>query len=734
MASGQVFERADIPFTVNGNPLPNALTGGLNNPQPSEVDLNNDGVQDLYVFDRNGNVHLTFLNEGSSGAPDWHFAPEYARNFPDCRDWVLLRDYDQDGAMDIFTHYSGAFKGMRVFKGGYNADNELTFTTFQFFNNPFNAVYYEQINGNLTNLNITQIDYPVVDDINGDGDLDVLTFSIAGSYVEYYENRSLEFGWGLDSINFKKIDVCWGGFYESSFSQVVTLSDTPGECADGLTGGGLQERHAGSTLVTFDANADGVKEILLGDLIYPNFTYLINGGTEDDAYMVDQDPTFPSYDVPVEIHEFPAPFYLDLDADGLRDLAAAPNNIGSTPNYEVFWFYKNIGTADFPEFELQQKDFLVETMLDYGTGTNPTFFDYNADGLMDLLIGTEGYFVSGGNRDPRLVLFENIGTASEPAFEEVDNDYLTMSQYAEFTWFFAPTFGDMDNDGDQDLLIGDAFGALFFVENTAGPANPVAWGPIQPEWKGIDVGQNSRPFIVDLDRDGLADMVLGERNGNVNYFRNIGTPDNPDFDSDPDAAVNNSFLGQVNTLMPMDPSSGNSAPLVLDYGDAFLFLTGSEVGPILLYADIEGNISEGAFTQVNMNFGETKEGERTSLAAADLDNDGLLELAVGNSRGGLSIFETDLDAADLVSVDQWYQEVEVRVFPNPVQEQLRISISAPLSMDFSYRIFDVLGRKVQEGEKLYFDQQFSVATLPSGAYFLQVEAGNRSFSTKFIKD
>ncbi|MCB0642484.1 MAG: VCBS repeat-containing protein, partial [Phaeodactylibacter sp.] len=192
-AFGQSFQRADIPFSKNGDVFENALTGGLNNPQFSEADFNNDGTPDLYIFDRNGNVHLTFLNDGTPNEPSYTFAPEYARNFPYCHDWVLLRDYNNDGAMDIFTHYTGAFKGMRVFRGFYNADNELDFEVFNFYNNPYNAVYYEQINGNLTNLNITQIDYPVIDDINGDGDLDVLSFSIAGSYVEYYENRSVEY-------------------------------------------------------------------------------------------------------------------------------------------------------------------------------------------------------------------------------------------------------------------------------------------------------------------------------------------------------------------------------------------------------------------------------------------------------------------------------------------------------------------------------------------------------------
>ena len=102
-AYNQSFARVSIPFYQAEQLLENALTGGLNSPQLSAVDLNNDGLQDLYVFDRVGFVSRCFLNRGAPGQPDYIWAPEYESRFPPLRQWVLLRDFNRDGAMDIFA-------------------------------------------------------------------------------------------------------------------------------------------------------------------------------------------------------------------------------------------------------------------------------------------------------------------------------------------------------------------------------------------------------------------------------------------------------------------------------------------------------------------------------------------------------------------------------------------------------------------------------------------------------
>ena len=56
--------------------------GGMNSCQFGEIDLNLDGINDLFVFDRHGDRIMPFINSGTAGTIDYDFAPEYVDNLP----------------------------------------------------------------------------------------------------------------------------------------------------------------------------------------------------------------------------------------------------------------------------------------------------------------------------------------------------------------------------------------------------------------------------------------------------------------------------------------------------------------------------------------------------------------------------------------------------------------------------------------------------------------------------
>ncbi len=727
--NAQEVSRLSYPFTSSGVPLNFPMTGGMNAPQFSEVDYNNDGVMDLFVFDRAGDVLLPFRNSGNA----YEFKSFYAKNFPDgLNNWVLLRDYDKDGVMDIFGYSDNpGVDGVIVYKGYYDANDEIRFNRFNFYDLPQNIIPIQQQGGSYTNLYISFEDLPGIADMDGDGDLDILTFGIGGGYINLYNNQSVEMGFGLDSLIFELETNCWGYVYESGINEPLDTSAVIGDCPGQRPEGNISDRHAGSTLCPIDENNDGDKEVLIGDVSFTNLNFLINNGTAEEAHITEQDTFWPSYDVSANIPIFPAAYHLDLDFDGIKDVVAAPNLSRNAENYFNSWFYKNVGTNEDMTFEFQQNDFLIQHMVDHGDGSHPEFIDINQDGLLDLLVGTFSFFVPGGAKDPRIAYYQNVGTLDQPAFNLVDDDYLNMSAFATTSLTFSPTSGDLDGDGDLDLLIGEEFGGLFYAENTAGPGNPMTFAPLVFSYFDIDVGQASAPFIVDLNRDGLLDLVVGERNGNVNYFQNVGTVTEPQFDSDFAALPNIEKLGDIDTRI-LGSTTGYSTPIVLDFDAGYVIISGSRNGKFYVYNNIDGNLS-GEFDLIDGDYGGLKrEGANTNLTMADLNNDGVYEIMVGNTRGGISGFQSTFNLDGTLGENNYPSNKSISIFPNPANNFITIQTQFDPGNNTIYRLHDTVGKIVKEGN-IYTQKAFiGLNEIPSGIYFLEVKNGVESFVEKVV--
>lgn len=717
----QDFSRMDLDIIVHNKNLAYPTAGGLNCPQLSAVDLNNDGIQDLYIFDRLGNVHLPFLSDGTQ----YYFAPAYASYFPVVENWVLLRDYNGDGIMDLFAYSDlPGFAGVIVYTGFYENDH-IAFKRFHFNHSgwPYNIMPFRLSSGTPTQVYVSSIDYPAIDDLDCDGDLDILTFNVAGGYVEFYANQSTERGFDRDSLIFQLKDFCWGGFFESGITKAVDLSPVSGQCYRNLHPDGLSLRHAGSTLLTLDYDNDGDKDLILGDLSFDNLNLLTNGGTCTKPWATAQDNNFPSNSLPTDVTTFPATFWIDLDFDGKKDLAVAPSATQVSEDVAVIWYYQNTGINELPRFEFRQQDFMANEMVDLGTNASPVFVDVDADGLQDLVLGNYSFFKDAGGKDARLFLFKNIGTPESPLYELSDDNYLNMKIFSQNTYHFNPTFGDLDHDGDLDILVGEEQGRLFYAENTAGAGNPMAFGNWQYGYQNIDVGLSSTPHIVDLNRDGLPDLVIGERNGNLNYFQNIGTEGHPQFNANQDIAPNSGFLGKVDARVP-GYVSGYSAPSFIEIDGKYQLLLGTETGQIEWYNNIEGNFYS-EFEIETALLGGIREGFQTRPALADIDNDGLLEMALGNQRGGFAFFNTPFPTDNSVAIEEAAAASFFRCMPNPAANQLIINLNTINLSAKKMRLLNVTGQVLLQKEWSDTQLVLDVSAITSGIYFLIIEMNGK---------
>ena len=691
------------PLSNNSNaPFPLAWTGGINLTHWSHFDLNLDGQMDLVLFEKNGSRIIPFLNTGGNNNTNYAYAPEYISKFPKFTNWGFSRDYNGDGKMDLFCHVSA---GIGVYKNVSNPTDgfklEWMLNTPQLFTS-YNGVNY-------INLYVSGSDIPSIEDIDGDGDLDILVEGILGASLEYHKNMSQEMFGHSDSMIFNNVTRCWGRFMESFTNNSVTL-DT---CLFGFATGG-NSRHAGSTLLAIDLNGDGLRDLLIGDVTFTNVVKLVNGGSTQLAEMISQEINFPANDVPVDLTLFPGMFYLDVDKDGLKDLIVTPNSDNNSENFQSVWFYKNTGSASVPNFTFIKNNLIQDQMLDFGEGAFPVLFDYNNDGLMDIVVANHGYWQDISTYQPRLALLENVGTATQPAFKLITRDYAGLSNYP-LPYGCIPTFGDMDGDGDKDMIVGDNNGNIHLFTNTASVGNPPVFVLTSPLFQGINVNSAAAPVLVDIDRDGDLDLLIGNFTGKISYYRNdAGT-----------FSLQTDNFGGIN-VSGVFTTYGSSVPFVYERNGNYEMLVGSQFGYIHRYTNVENNLS-GTFTLADTAFGNVLLGQRLAPAMHDFNGDGWRDLVVGNYAGGLNLY-IGIDPATISIAE--VSERTISVFPNPAKDWLNVSGTANSSL--KYALHDLYGRMIDFGE--IENGRISLSKVHSGIYVLTIlESDKTTFHRVIIE-
>jgi hypothetical protein len=695
-------------------PLKFPWAGGLNSCQFCAIDINLDGISDLLIFDRHGNRKLTFINHGTPNTVDYTFAPEYALKLPELHDWVITTDFNCDGKQDIFTYGNG---GVRVYQN--ISDTSLK---FKLITNLLESFYYTGKVGIL----VTSVDYPALADIDNDGDADLLTFFGLGSYVEYHKNLSMEKYGHCDSLDFRLADPCWGKFKESEGGNRIIL-DAGCPFKDlGLTMYDLRfmvdtslsqnlkssiinrkSRHTGSTLLATDLNNDGLKDLILGDVDYPNLISLINGGTRDSAKMVAQDTAFPATSLPVHLFSFPAFSLIDIDNDGLDDLIASPfdPSLFISDNYNCVWFYKNTGSNTLPQFELQTEKLFRNEMMDFGSASHPVLYDFDGDGLQDLFVGNDGMYAGSYYKDAilhsvytsNITFFKNTGSISSPVFTFV-TDHLAGIPGLNLRGAY-PALGDMNGDDHPDLILGNSDGTLLFFKNSGNSPGIPEFDPPVRNWQGIDVGDYSTPQLFDLDKDNIAELIIGEQNGNFNLYKNTGTAENPTF-----AHITDS-LGKVNVTNYNVSYNGFSTPCFSRRPNGTTFLVaGSEEGRIRLFENIDNNLegkfseSGGLFSWLSSTPGDTLFGWQTSPSIGHLTDDQAFDMITGNFAGGLNYITRRLPAEIIQGIPDInkQQPVSINIFPNPADKTVNIQMTNFNQINSVGKIYNLLGQKVIE--------------------------------------
>ncbi len=694
-----------IPVKVNSQTLSLPWSGGLNSPQYNTMDLNGDNRPDLVIFDRTANKILTYLNVNQS----YRYTPEFESMFPtEIDQWMLLRDFNCDGKKDIFT--SDPF-GMKAFVNVTAPGGPLRWRQF---NGDF-PILTIGFTGTI-NLQVNGTDIPAIDDIDGDGDLDILDARFVGiGSLEWHKNMSVENTGRCDSMQFQRITQTWGNFEECNCGKYIF---GPGTCS---IFGGRTQHAAGKSILTIDLDNDGDRDLLFTEETCTELYLLPNDGTASDASMTGFTP-FPA-NAPLSINIFPAPYYEDLDFDGVPDLAVAANiytrNSLDINFQQSSWLYKNTGTSTLPVFTFVKNNFMQDQMIEVGDNSAPAFIDADGDGDLDLFVGN---YIGAQTSPASLTYFENTGSLDSPLFTFVTADYAGISALQYYN--LRPQFVDMNNDGKADLaLTGTSLQTgtttLFYIANQdAGTLNIGGQSMVDT---GFTLAATENLIVVDVNKDGKKDILLGKATGSVEFWQNNGSGGT--FHC---VLQNNAFLGLGTST---DRQNLSFAVADLDADGKEDLITGDQRGALAIYADFRSGNSSTPFTDilfdsVGQSYRPTAVGGHAWPVAANIFNTNRPAIVTGNTLGGLVVLRNNgsMELPDQPVVD---------IYPNPIPKGQ--GFFARADRDATLTFFSVLGQRVSDEIAVGANQSVTISPLLApGMYVARFMVNGQSYSRRLV--
>jgi hypothetical protein len=278
-----------------------------------------------------------------------------------------------------------------------------------------------------------------------------------------------------------------------------------------------------------------------------------------------------------------------------------------------------------------------------------------------------------------------------------------------------PTFGDIDGDGKLEMISGTESGKLLLFKDQSASGSDPEFVLEDENFQGISVSGFSTPQLIDLNGNGLPDLVIGQSNGKLSYYENQGSPSNPDFVKITDN------LGNVNVTDPMVSYTGHSTPWFFrDAAGQLRLFVGSESGKIFYFRDLEDNLS-GEFMLAEERLLLIREGIRTAPAVGFITGSDFPDLIIGNYSGGLSFYQGAIPKPFGVNNLQNKVKHDFEVYPNPASGSLTLSVNHTGIATAGLEVYDLTGRLLFTKNNLGSRQTIPVGEWNRGLYLFNVK-------------
>jgi hypothetical protein len=322
------------------------------------------------------------------------------------------------------------------------------------------------------------------------------------------------------------------------------------------------------------------------------------------------------------------PAFIDLDNDGLLDLLVG-EYLGNLTHYEQ----EEMNSRNFTRISE------IFHELEIGKSTAPSFIDLDKDGLLDMIVGNQGGYLHHYKQD---AIHSTSFTLVSESFNEIKVDGRAT-----------PAFIDLDNNGLLDMLVGQQNGTINHYQQDT--LNSTSFTLISDSLCGIDIGKWSVPTFVDLDDDGLLDMFIGENSGSIFHYEQ-------------DVSGSFSFV-LISEKFNGIQLNNHAAPVFIDLDKNGLL--------DMIVGDMDGflhHFEQNATGSENFNLitdklitGVIDVGSSAVPCFADLDNDGLLDIIVGEYNGYLNHYEQDANGSDIFNLlSDDFNGIRAGIYSSPI--------------------------------------------------------------------
>lgn len=655
---------------LNNGTFQNQVTiydGNYNTKKIKTVDLDNDGLLDIISSHDDGTIYWC-KNLGNNNFND----KQYITGSSDDGTALDFIDVNEDGFLDIIT------------ANNYSSDN-VRFILNQ------NGLTFDNNNAVIIDSNIDEPYEIQAKDIDNDGKKDIIVSFWTNDNISWYKNlgNSSFSSKNLITDNIKNPksffveDINNDGNYDIISSASAANNETTYLYKLSVFENENDGNNFYETIVNYwygfprdikvaDINNDGNNDIIIAsdDLIwYENY-----GNSNFSSYKLIS--TNNIYDDFIDLEVF------DLNSDGNKDIIALKYN-----GIEVFLNQNN--------------ETFTSSFFSYpNLKGNIKLSDIDGDNLKDIVV------VIDDDDDNKIGWIKNLG----------DNSFGNISIFSESISFFRPhkiDVGDIDNDGDNDILIGSNYYSRIQLLTNDGFGN-LTYSPIM---QSLTVDAIS---LKDVDNDGYLDIISGgykSGNFNLSWIKN----NNGTFASTKTTISNNTGATEF-SFVDIDNNGYEDLFCVVDeYYD-------NTLGQTMFYFL---NDASGFGSKIAIGNIQEYANDNRSIYIEDFSNDNKPDIVTTyNSQKKVHLI---VNSSTLSLVEENSEDFDFKLYPIPFTNKLHW-IDYNGNNSYQVKIYDINGKEIFSNKE-FIRNEIDLNFLINGIYIIQFKSPDgKEVKRKIIKE